>query len=373
MAAGDSGQAAAASVPLARRAYRRLAPYVVFVVIYYAVLVYPPLRMASLAWPEWQPGTPALAVLFAGPAAGRLLYEWLPGLPARWLSSLVMTWMGLCFIAFVIVLPWELAGLVVPWPGQASGLALLGLTTAVAALAFVNAQRLRVRELEIPADAAGEAQPPHGTRLVQISDVHVGSRSGRFLRRVVRAVNALECDAVVITGDLVDFRAIGREVLAPLGELRAPAYFVIGNHERYVDCEAICRRLESLGITVLRNATARVGPLQLIGIDDAEPKNQVSRILPYLAADPEAFRVLLYHRPDGVRDAAAWGCHLMLCGHTHNGQIVPFNYVVRRVFPRIHGLYRHGDMHLYVSPGTGTWGPVLRLGSQCEVTRIRLV
>ena len=126
-------------------------------------------------------------------------------------------------------------------------------------------------------------------------------------------------------------------------------------------------------ITVMRDTTLELGGIQLIGIDDAEPKSQVGRVLRTLKPAPDAFRILLYHRPDGAEDAALWGAHLMLCGHTHNGQIIPFNYVVRRVFPRIQGLYRIHHMSLYVSPGTGTWGPLLRLGSRCEVTLINLV
>jgi predicted MPP superfamily phosphohydrolase len=340
----------------------------VFVLVYFAVLAYPLLRMVGLAFPGWQPGTLGLAAVLAGPACGRLLYEWLPGAIARALSALVMTWLGVSFLAFCLVLPWELLNLVLPLPSRASGFVLLTATAALALSGFANAQRVRVRTIEVAGTAA-----VRGLTLVQLSDVHVGSRSGRFLARAVQQANRARPDYVLITGDLVDFRHISERVLASLATLQAPAYFVIGNHERYVDCDAICGRLTALGIIVLRNAEVRVGPLQLIGIDDAEPKSQVSRELPRFVPDPEAFRILLYHRPDGVREAAAWGFHLMLCGHTHNGQIVPFNYLVRRVFPRIHGLYREDGMQLYVSPGTGTWGPILRLGSRCEVTAIRLV
>lgn len=340
----------------------------VFTLVYFAILVYPALRILTLAFPEWRPGTLELAVLMAGPAAGRLVYEWLPGLPARLLSALTMTWLGVCFIAFCLVLPWELLNALLPLPSRGSGLALLAGTVMTGMVGFINAQRVLVRAIEV---AAPQAQ--RGLVLTQISDVHVGSRSGRFLRRAVRAANTVDADYVFITGDLVDFRHISGDVLAPLATLKAPAYFVIGNHERYVDCAEICARLETLGITVLRNESVRLGDMQLVGIDDAEPKSQVGRVLDTLTPAPGAYRVLLYHRPDGVRDAAAWGIHLMLCGHTHNGQIFPFNYVVRRVFPRLHGRYREGDLQLYVSPGTGTWGPVLRLGSRCEVTAIRLV
>ncbi len=363
-----NAESASAGVSAGRRLYRRLAPFVLFVLIYYAVLVYPPLRQLTLAFPEWQPGTAVLLLLMTGPAAGRLIYEWLPGRPARVLSAAVMTWLGICFIGFCITLPWEVAAALLPLPSRGSGIALLGATAALTGLAFVNAQRVHLRHVEVPGSDAAR-----GITLVQLSDVHVGSRSGRFLKRAVRVANRAGADYALITGDLVDFRHIGREVLAPLAELEAPAYFIIGNHERYVDCDAICARLEALGVTVLRNRALVTGPLQLIGVDDAEPKSQVSRVLPGLSPAPDAFRILLYHRPDGAADAARWGCQLMLCGHTHNGQIVPFNYLVRRIFPLIHGLYEVEGMHLYVSPGTGTWGPVLRLGSRCEVTAIRLV
>ncbi|MEQ8857106.1 MAG: metallophosphoesterase [Pseudomonadales bacterium] len=360
--------AGAARVSVGRRLYRRLAPFVVFLVLYYAVLVYPPLRMLTLALPDFQPGSGVLVALLAGPAIGRLIYEWLPGRPARALAALVMTWLGVCFMAFCLLLPWELLSALLPLPSQASGVALLGATAALTGFAFVSAERLHLRHVDVPATEAAR-----GLTLVQLSDVHVGSRSGRFLARAVRLANRADGDCVLITGDLVDFRHIGADVLAPLAELDAPSYFIIGNHERYVDCAEICARLEALGVTVLRNRSVTSGPLQLIGIDDAEPKSQVSRVLPSISPATDAFRVLLYHRPDGAPDAARWGCHLMLCGHTHNGQIVPFNYLVRRIFPLIHGLYEVDGMRLYVSPGTGTWGPVLRLGSRCEVTAIRLV
>jgi predicted MPP superfamily phosphohydrolase len=190
---------------------------------------------------------------------------------------------------------------------------------------------------------------------------------------LVRHVNRENPDHILITGDLVDFENISSTELGALADLKAPAWFIIGNHERYVDLEAICERLRGLGITVIRNSTVNIGEIQLIGIDDAEPKTQVGNVLKNMEAEPDAFRILLYHRPDGAEDAAAWGAHLMLCGHTHNGQIVPFNFIVRRVFPRIQGLFDVHGMHLYVSPGTGTWGPVLRLGSRSEIGMITLV
>ena len=90
--------------------------------------------------------------------------------------------------------------------------------------------------------------------------------------------------------------------------------------------------------------------------------------LAHLDLDQEAFKILLYHRPDGLEAAAACGIDLMLTGHTHAGQIIPFNLVVKRFFAHIRGLATYGPTTLYVSPGTGTWGPVMRLGSRSEIT-----
>jgi predicted MPP superfamily phosphohydrolase len=354
-----------------RRITRSLLPLTVVTALYFTFIVYPPLRILGLALPDWRPATPELLLVMVGPLAIRIACEWITGPLARVLSAVVMTWLGICFMAFGVVAAWEIANLLLSLPAQASGFTLGGIVVALAGYGFVNAHRLTVREVRIPT-VPGAPEAVRGTRFVHISDVHVGSRSGRFLRRVVARVNRLEADGVLITGDLIDFADISEQELGSLGQLRFPAYFIIGNHERYVDVDAICQRLTNLGIRVLRNESIEVGHFQLVGIDDAEPKTQVGRTLPYLPPVADRYRILLYHRPDGARDAADWGAHLMLCGHTHNGQIVPFNYVVRRVFPRICGLYRIDDLHLYVSQGTGTWGPILRLGSRCEIGLIEL-
>ena len=113
--------------------------------------------------------------------------------------------------------------------------------------------------------------------------------------------------------------------------------------------------------------------VQFIGIDDAESKSQVATEITKLQPSLDKYRILLYHRPDRGEAAAAWGVDLMLTGHTHRGQLVPFNLLVKRVFPRLYRDYKIGDMTLYVSPGTGTWGPVMRLGSKCEITLIELM
>lgn len=363
----------AATLPESRlkRVRQRLTPLLVVNLFYFGTLIYPVLRIWELL-ADQLPGTPTLLAIMVGPLLGRLSYEFFPGTATRWLSSAALTWLGICFMGFPLVISFELLRLFIPLEPYTWGLVLSGGLIAVGIGAFLNAQQVSVRKLSIRSNHLPSTHWPKGLRMVQISDVHVGSRSGRFLARVVRKVNALKPDIVVITGDLIDFRDISSEELKSLATLSAPSWFIIGNHERYVDVEAICDRLRGHGIRVIRNATEQHGGIQFIGIDDAEPKSQVRRELRNLQPDPDAYRILLYHRPDGAEDAAAWGAHLMLCGHTHNGQIVPFNFIVRRVFPRIRGLYDVDGMTLYVSPGTGTWGPILRLGSRSEISLFTL-
>lgn len=209
-------------------------------------------------------------------------------------------------------------------------------------------------------------------RFVQITDVHIGSRSVGFLESVVHRINSLEPDFLCITGDFIDATGVEAADLVSLRSLDCPVLFTIGNHERYEDLDAIIDRLRGLGVNVLRSASEQVGEIQVIGVDDRDDQDQVHRELQGIDVRGDAFVLLMYHRPRGLEAAADAGVDLMISGHTHNGQIMPFNLLVGRVFDRIKGLYSHGDAHLYVSQGTGTWGPVMRLGTRSEITLFEL-
>lgn len=240
---------------------------------------------------------------------------------------------------------------------------LIGLTAALAAYSVWNAHSPSVVKVQL---SSNKLTTP--LRFAQITDVHIGSRSTEFLERVMRQVNALDIEFLCITGDFIDAPGISEDKLSALRSCPVPIYFSIGNHERYEDLDDILQRLATLGVEVLRSQSTRHGPVQIIGIDDSERSAQVERELANITIDATCFVLLLYHRPRGLLAAADAGIDLMISGHTHNGQIVPFNLVVGRVFEQTVGLFRHNQTQLYVSPGTGTWGPVMRLGSRGEVT-----
>jgi uncharacterized protein len=244
-------------------------------------------------------------------------------------------------------------------------------------------RRVVVRRVAVPLGKLPLALD--GTTIVQLSDVHLGPTIGkRFLDRVVDRVNALKPDVVAITGDLVDgsVQRLARHV-APLARLRARhgVYFVTGNHEYYAGAEEWCQHLATLGVRVLRNERVSIGTgsdsYDLAGVDDFAGHHfghghgsDVGRAL--AGRDERREVVLLAHQPRAVVEAERAGVGLQISGHTHGGQIWPFNYLVRLQQPVTSGLERFGRSLIYVSNGTGYWGPPMRLGSPAEITQLVL-
>ncbi len=228
------------------------------------------------------------------------------------------------------------------------------------------------------------ARPLSGYTLVQLTDVHIGPTLGRaFLEEVVEKTNTLSPDAIAITGDLVDGSVEQlAELVAPLARLRARdgVYFVTGNHEYYSGAEEWIVYLQSLGLRVLRNQRVSLqgeNGFDLGGVDDwnapffAEGHGMdMQKVIQ--GRDSSRPLILLAHQPRAVFQAAQAGVDLQLSGHTHGGQLVPFDKLVALQQPYVKGLHQHGPTQVYVSCGTGYWGPPMRLGTTSEITRIVL-
>ena len=225
-----------------------------------------------------------------------------------------------------------------------------------------------------------------GLRIVTFSDGHLSATyGGRRFERLVETVNAQRPDVVAIVGDLVDGEVAElRGEAAPLADLVSEqgVFFVTGNHEYFVDTEAWLRHLPTLGVDVLRNERVPItrggASFDLAGIDD---RTALSSGVPGHGADLDAALdgrddatpvVLLAHQPVQVEQARAAGVDLQLSGHTHGGQLWPFDYAIRLDQPAVEGLSRHGDTQLYVTAGAGFWGPPMRVGARPEVTVVEL-
>ena len=269
----------------------------------------------------------------------------------------------------------------------------LGMALASPLLALAGmAHALRVppvRELTLP--IPGLPAGLDGPRLVQLSDLHIGSTfGGDWLKEVVQRSNALRPDLVLITGDLADGSPdrIGHHLL-PLTELRTRygVFVTPGNHDYYSGLAPWVRTWRDWGLTVLlnehRDLIVQGRILRIAGVTD--PCAILFRSLSPEMGPPDSraalrssqradFTILLSHRPGDAEQNAALGVDLQLSGHTHGGQfffLFPLVTRMNRGFRS--GLYRAGSMPLYVSPGTGMWGYVpMRFGSNSEITLITL-
>jgi predicted MPP superfamily phosphohydrolase len=283
----------------------------------------------------------------------------------EWMLRVSAIGLGVGWLCLVVLLGHDLLYLLFRFPVTISRWAVVGVIGCLTLYAMVNAWRIEIKSIEVPA--------PVEMSIVQLSDIHRGSVSENHLRRLVDKTNQLNPDVVLITGDLLDPAGrLSAESIEPLNDLKAPVYWITGNHERYAGLDDVMAILKTTPVIPLRNEAAEFGGIQLIGIDDSEDRQQVEKVLPQIQFDREKFTILMYHQPEGADAAAKAGVDLMLSGHTHNGQIWPFNWVVRSRFQYLKGLHRFGDMTLYISTGSGTWGPPMRLGSRNQITLILL-
>jgi predicted MPP superfamily phosphohydrolase len=262
----------------------------------------------------------------------------------------------------------------------------LALTMFVTLAGLVIARRRpHVVEVDIPVTDLPEAL--HGFSIAQISDVHVGPTIKRgFVEGIVALVNGLKADLIAVTGDLVDGSVQQLSLhTAPLAGLAARhgAYFVTGNHEYYSGERAWSAEIRRLGMRVLKNEHVVLkhngASLVLAGVTDlsahhfdAAEHSDPAAALRGAPADAGA-KILLAHQPNSATAAASAGFDVQLSGHTHGGQFWPWNLFVRFFQPFTGGLYRLKNLWVYVSRGTGYWGPPNRFGVPSEITRIRLI
>jgi uncharacterized protein len=298
--------------------------------------------------------------------------------PVLWVAY---TWFGCAVYLLIAAAITHVASAVAPIGPRAAAAAGIAGVIIVIAYGVIHARqtptvrRVRVPLPNLPRDADGYT-------IVQLTDVHIGWTLGAdFVERVVARVNELAPDLVVLTGDLVDghVRSLAQHV-APFANLRAKdgVYAVTGNHEYYWNVDAWLAHFSSLGIRFLRNERVTIrGAFALAGTDDitaaAMAEGHGEDIARAVAGrDPALPLVLLAHHPRSVTSAAAAHVDLQLSGHTHGGQLLPLGWLVRLFEPRVAGLARFGATWLYVSEGTGFWGPPMRIGTSCEITAITL-
>lgn len=327
----------------------------------------------------------ALAAYPAGRILGRMIPHWI-GSIFLWSGVMYLGFLTYAFLFGLATDLYRLCSRIVPFlhPLSPAGNARLWLwgTLGIAALLFLGylnalTPRIRLMKMSLPAIAANG---PEQLRLAVVTDIHAGeSVHNARLRHIFQRVNETKPDAIFLVGDIVDGlvrKAEEAELAEELQKLEAPlgVYAVTGNHEYYADVEEALTYIERGGVRVLQDESVILGNrLLLVGRNDRQaPRFGYSRkplatILAESSVPEDLPVVVLDHTPVGLDEAADAGVSLQFSGHTHHGQLFPFNLITKNIYEKSWGLLRKKNTVFYVSCGVGTWGPPFRTSSVPEI------
>lgn len=308
----------------------------------------------------------------------------------NWLYFLLSLPIGMIFLTFIITLLHEIISFGInktkytknrrEFFKKGLDIGAISLVLATNAKAMDNARSIELEVVDIKIE---NLKKPY--TIIQVSDIHIGGLINKnFIKSMVDKINILNADIVVITGDLVDTKLeFAQKALDELKNIKSVygTYFIIGNHEYFHGVKPIIDYVNSLGIKTLENENVYIGEENsgffLAGVYDINGnkfgsyKPDIYKALENCQNSPT---VLLAHQPKFINEIEdTRNIDLVLCGHTHGGQIFPFNFLVSLAQPYVRGLHQHNETtQIYVNKGTGFWGPPMRLGASSEITILRL-
>ncbi|MFA6553142.1 MAG: metallophosphoesterase [Patescibacteria group bacterium] len=288
-------------------------------------------------------------------------------------------WLGMAwYLSLAVALTWIIYfigrwfGVKIPLAIIASACMAMGLAYSVYGIR--NAQHPVIKRVTLTIPNLPQAWK--GRTAVQLSDVHLGPvHREKFLQRVVDQVKSLNPDAVFVTGDLFDGGGRDLDKLAePLNQLNPPLgmYYITGNHETYIGLDQALAALENIHMKKLHDQMVIAAGMQIVGIDYPKmgEKKDLAAIMSH--TDPLQPSIVLWHEPNHLDELKRLGANVVLSGHTHVGQIWPFNYITQAVYgANDYGLQTDGDFSQYTSSGVGTWGPPMRTGNRPEIVVIK--
>jgi hypothetical protein len=254
---------------------------------------------------------------------------------------------------------------------------MLGLSLVASIAGFINAANPAIIEIDVTLPNLSDAWK--GKKIVQLSDIHYGAiNNDNFLRKISSKVNAVKPDIIAYTGDLFDGTGdAGPDFANIINQMPAPqgSYFVFGNHETYFGLDSTNKLLASTSINVLRDSKVDINGLQIIGLDGWEfnGRSDLAQVFNKINIDKNKPSILLYHIPTNAPEIKAAGINLWLAGHTHRGQLWPFNWLVTLLYKGYgHGLFQDKNFTTYISAGVGTWGPPMRTSGRPEIVVFNL-
>lgn len=334
-----------------------------------------------------------------------LLVRWRENTLTRFLYFCSGIWLGAVINLFLAVVAAFIITLLVRLFGKKANLRFLSIFVIIFVISYTgfgiwNAFHPQIKNITVKIKDLPERWK--GKTIVQISDVHLGAILGEnFLKQVVDKINSIKPDMAVITGDLIDGSA--KDVPSYLNLLEdiktdQGVYYVTGNHEIYFGVDKFLSAIKNININTLEDKIVDLNGLQIIGISYprfTEAKNIKNIIQNNKDFDPQKPSIILFHSPTSINhakdteeerhermywrpntdfsDAKELGIDLQLSGHSHAGQIFPFDLVTKMIYNGYdYGLKTEGDFSIYTSSGIGVWGPTMRTGSRSEIVAITL-
>ncbi len=266
---------------------------------------------------------------------------------------------------------------------ETTSFVVMGAVLIIVVAGYFNARSPIVKTLELSIHKNGRAL--RSLNIAVASDIHLGTIVCKSkLERIVARINSLKPDLVLLPGDVVD-EDIGPVIRNNLGETlrkiesKFGVLAITGNHEYIGGVEPACAYLTEHGVTMLRDSSVKIGDgVYVVGREDISIRGFTDKtrkpLAELMAAVDKSYPVILMdHQPFRLEEAEVNGVDLQLSGHTHHGQLWPFNFITKKVYELSWGYKKKGNTHYYVSCGVGTWGPPIRTGNRPEIVNIKLI
>jgi len=326
---------------------------------------------------------------------GRILEKlWLSELSSTlvWVGSFWLAAMAYFFLAIIIIDILRLINIWFPFISklnsdywqlkQITSLVISGLVFLIVFFGYLNALNPRINKLELTIPKKSTLAE---LNIVAASDFHLGTIVCRErFKKIVEKINSLNPDVILLMGDIVD-EDIAPVIRQNLGQAltsfrsKYGAFAVTGNHEYIGGVDVATQYLKDHLVTVISDSLIRIeNSIYIIGRDDIS-KNQfigkkrkpLKQLLDQV--DNNFPIILMDHQPFGLNEAMENGVDLQLSGHTHHGQLFPFNYITQKIFEKSWGYLKKGNTHYYISSGVGNWGPPIRTSSHPEIVNIKMI
>ncbi len=283
------------------------------------------------------------------------------------------TYIGIVWVLFMMFLVYAFLNLFNVIPQQIWQYIMPIAAIIIIAYSIINASIIKINEFKIYSNKIKKTYT-----FAQISDTHLGSVKGKkFFNNILEKIDKYNVDALFITGDFIDdVGLIDDNLISDIRDKKYDVFYVTGNHETYGNIKHILNVVKNTQkINLLYNESVIYKELVINGVEDLghTRKEKFNKLKDSLVVDKSKYNIFLTHQPVDFEYYNDFYADLQLSGHTHNGQIFPFNYFVKLMYKYNRGLYEKDNMKIIVSVGTGIWGPLMRLGTNNEIIIIKLI